>query len=64
VVPACITGTRYDPGVCRPFFRRYRAWVRFGKPLDLALFSQVRPTRETYRQVTALMVEAIDALRG
>ena len=64
VVPACIIGTRYDPGVCRPFFRHHRACVRFGKPLDLTPFSQARPTRETYGQVTALMVEAIDALRG
>jgi len=62
VVPAGIAGTRYDPSLARPFFRRHRARVRFGKPLDLGPFLRARPTRETYRQVTALMVEAIDAL--
>ncbi|HSW44145.1 MAG TPA: MFS transporter [Phycisphaerae bacterium] len=63
VVPATITGTRYDPGVLRSFFRRQRAYVRFGKPLELSEFGRARPTRETYRQVTKSIVDTLDAMR-
>jgi 1-acyl-sn-glycerol-3-phosphate acyltransferase len=63
VVPACIIGMRYDPGVARSFFRRHRARVCFGRPMDLSAFQAAPATRETYRQVTAVIARAIDGLR-
>ena len=64
VVPVCIVGTRYSPGVAASFFHRHHARVRFGKPMNLDAFRQSRPDRETYRQLTEQMNRAIESLRA
>jgi len=64
VIPACVVGTRHHPSVLASFFRRHNGRVRFGKPLDLSGFRQSRPTRETYRAVTGVMADAIEALQA
>ena len=62
VVPAYISGTRWFPGVVRPFFRRHRARVRFGKPIDLSTYQEPPYSRETQRKVAELIMEHIRRL--
>jgi 1-acyl-sn-glycerol-3-phosphate acyltransferase len=63
IVPAHISGTHYSTKVMPPFFRRHRAVVRYGKPIDVkTLFSSDRPSREELRQATNVIFARIQEL--
>jgi len=62
VIPAHISGTRYNPGVAASFFYRHHARVRFGKPIDLSKYRQAKHDKETVGQVATLLMQEIRAL--
>lgn len=64
VVPAFISGTKYSDGVVWSFFRRHRARVRFGKPIDLSRWRVAKPGKETLAAVSRRFMEAIDELKA
>jgi len=63
IVPVHISGTHYSERVIRPFFRRHRAVVRFGEPIDVkTLTSSARPDRAELRKMTAAIFARIQKL--
>ncbi|MFQ5430133.1 MAG: MFS transporter [Phycisphaerae bacterium] len=63
VVPAYISGIEYSDAVFRPFFKRHRAVVRFGKPIDLSAWKGREKDRTAYREVADHIMDRIMALR-
>ena len=62
VVPAYISGTRYDEKVSRSFFRRHRARVRFGKPIDLSRYYIPKADKETLIRISDRLLQSIREL--
>lgn len=62
VIPAHISGTRYDDSVWKSFFRRHRAVVRFGQPIDLSRYWDHGSDRNTISEVSKLFQESIRRL--
>lgn len=63
VVPAFIGGLHYSDGVIGPFFRRHRAFVRFGEPLDLSKWAGREKDRDAYKEVAEFIMAEILKLR-
>ncbi|MBP7936728.1 MAG: MFS transporter [Phycisphaerae bacterium] len=63
VVPAFISGTRYDKGVAMAFVRRHHARVRFGKPIDLSPWQTAKPDKETLAALSTRFMQAIQELK-
>ena len=59
VVPAHVSGTRYDPGVMRAFFRRHHAVVRFGPPIDLGKYYIPAGDKEAMARVSRRLLDRI-----
>ena len=59
VVPAHISGTHYDPGITRAFFRRHHAVVRFGPPIDLGKYYIPAGDREAMAKVSRRLLDRI-----
>ncbi len=62
VVPAHISGTRYDEKVAWSFFRRHRARIRFGKPIDLSRHWIPGADKESLRRISNRLLERINEL--
>lgn len=62
IVPAHISGVRYDGRVARTFFRRHRAEVRFGCPIRPPRDAAGRPERREVAELTDLLMERIREL--
>lgn len=62
VVPAHISGTVYDDHVGRSFFRRHRARVRFGEPLDLTAWRSPQTDASSLAEVSTLLLDRIREL--
>ncbi len=62
VVPVYIRGTRYHPGIAWSFFRRHRARVRYGKPIDLSPYYGHERDDAVVRHVAGLIMERIRAM--
>lgn len=62
VVPAHISGTVYDNHVGRSFFRRHRARVRFGEPLDLSAWQSPQTDPSSLAEVSTLLLNRIREL--
>jgi 1-acyl-sn-glycerol-3-phosphate acyltransferase len=62
VVPAYITGIEYTKSVARPFLKRQRAEVRYGKPVDLSRWKGREKNREAFREASEAIMAAIRAL--
>jgi len=62
VVPAHISGTNYHDGVVAGFLSRHHARVRFGPPVDLSEFGRGKVDRETLRDATKKIYDAVQAL--
>ncbi len=62
IVPAHISGVRYDGRVARTFFRRHRAEVRFGRPIRPDRQPASRPGRREVAELTDLLMERIREL--
>ena len=62
IVPAHISGVRYDGRVVRTFFRRHRAEVRFGRPIRPDRRPASRPGRREVAELTDLLMERIREL--
>jgi 1-acyl-sn-glycerol-3-phosphate acyltransferase len=63
VVPAYISGIEYSDSTYKPLFRRHRAVVRYGEPVDLSDFAGREKDRDAYREASARIMDAIMALR-
>lgn len=59
VIPAYISGTRYTETVAGAFFRRHRARVRYGKPVDLSAYYGRERDRDAVEEVSDLMMRRI-----
>lgn len=62
VIPAHISGTKWSDSVAWPFFRRHRARVRYGKPIDLSAYRAGATNRRALREVTELIMARIHEL--
>jgi len=62
VLPAFIRGTQYTDNILRGLLSRYRAEVRFGKPVDLSDLAGNRRDRNIVKEATARIYAAIRAL--
>lgn len=62
VIPAHISGTRWSDSVFWPFFRRHRAVVRFGPPIDLSAFRDRTRDRDAVDEAADLIMQHIRAL--
>ncbi len=62
VIPAYISGVKYSDGVLGPFFRRHRAVVRYGPPIDMSRFKGREKDREAYKEAAEYIMEKILAL--
>lgn len=62
VVPAYISGTRYDPSVPKTFFKRHHARVRYGQPIDPSRYYTPRADRENVRRMSDRFIQHIRAL--
>jgi len=62
VVPAHISGTRYDEKVAWSFFRRHRARIRLGKPIDLSRHWIPGADKESLRRISNRLLERINEL--
>ena len=62
VIPVHISGVTYRHGIFRGLLSRYRARVRFGRPVDLSEFERRENGRETLRAATRKIWAAIQAL--
>jgi 1-acyl-sn-glycerol-3-phosphate acyltransferase len=62
VVPAHISGTIYDEGVVRSFFRRHKARVRFGKPIDLSRHWIPKADKKALSQISRMLMDRINEL--
>lgn len=63
VIPVNISGTRYSDGIVAPFFRRHRAVVRYGLPVDLSRWKDRERDRAAYREAALHIMDRIEALR-
>ncbi len=59
VIPACISGLHYSDKVVAPFFRRHRAVVRFGPPIDLSAWAGREKDRAAYKEVAEHIMKKI-----
>lgn len=62
VVPVHIRGTRYHKGIAWSFFRRHRARVRYGKPIDLTPYYDHYRDDAVIRDVASLIMQRIHEL--
>jgi 1-acyl-sn-glycerol-3-phosphate acyltransferase len=62
VVPAHISGTKYDDSLLRSFFRRHHARVRFGKPIDFSRYWIDKVDRESLDKVSRMLMRRINEL--
>lgn len=62
VVPAHISGVRYNDNVPATFFRRHHARVRYGQPIDLSPYADRSKDRDAWREVADLILARIHAL--
>lgn len=63
IVPAHISGTHYSDRVVAPFFRRHRAVVRFGTPINVkTLTHSEKPDRAELREITSAIYARIHEL--
>ncbi|NLX14845.1 MAG: MFS transporter [Phycisphaerales bacterium] len=62
IVPAYISGTVYDSSVSRAFFRRHRARVRFGRPIDLSRYWIDRVDKESLGKLSQMVMRRIREL--
>lgn len=62
IVPAHISGTVYDSSVGRAFFRRHRARVRFGQPIDLSRYWIDRVDKESLGKISQMIMRRIREL--
>jgi len=62
IVPAHIWGTSYDEKVVWSFFRRHRARVRFGKPIDLSRYWIPKADKETVSGISRMLLDRIREL--
>lgn len=62
IVPAHISGTRYDENIAWSFLRRHKARVRFGKPIDLGRYWIPSGDKEALRKASYKLLERIRAL--
>ena len=62
VVPAHISGTRYDKNLAWSFFRRHKARVRFGKPIDLSRYWIPKADKEALGLLSRRLLDRINEL--
>jgi 1-acyl-sn-glycerol-3-phosphate acyltransferase len=62
VIPAFISGTNYTESIVKSFLIRHNARVRYGKPIDLSVYRQGRPDKETVSEVSRLLISRIREL--
>ncbi|UCD27292.1 MAG: MFS transporter [Planctomycetota bacterium] len=62
IVPAHISGTIYDKKVSRSFFRRHRARVRFGKPIDLRKYWIDKLDKKELTKLSNMLMHQIEDL--
>lgn len=62
VVPAHISGTVWDAGLLRSFFRAHKARVRFGEPIDLRAIAGPHPDKEAVGRISTMLMERIRSL--
>ncbi len=62
VVPVNISGTRYSDSPAWPFFRRHRARVRYGKPMDLSRYHGRHRDPAALEEVARLIMLRIEEL--
>jgi len=62
VLPVHVSGVRYDDNVPITFFRRHRARVRYGKPIDLSAYYDRPRDRGVQREVADLIMQRISEL--
>lgn len=62
VIPVNISGTKYTKGVLAAFFKRHRARVRYGQPVDLADLIPNAKDREAQEAATARIMRSIAEL--
>ncbi len=61
VIPVHLSGIHYHDGVLRTYLARHRVRIKFGKPVDLSTFSDLRD-RGQIQQATHKIWQAIQAL--
>lgn len=64
VVPCHISGTIYDYNPVISLFRRHRARVRYGQPMDLSAFAGRERDREAAREAAELIMQRIRELEN
>jgi 1-acyl-sn-glycerol-3-phosphate acyltransferase len=62
IVPVHISGTRHDQRVAASFFRRQRARVRFGQPIDLSRYWIPTGDRAAVARASEKLMDRIHAL--
>jgi len=62
VVPAHISGTKYDDSIVKSFFRRHHARIRFGKPIDFSRYWIDKVDRESLEKVSQMLMRRIQEL--
>lgn len=63
VIPAYIDGIEYTDSTWSPFFKRHKAVVRYGEPVDLSKFAGREKDRDAYREASEHIMDAIMALK-
>ena len=61
IIPVHVSGTRYNPSMLRSYFRRHKARVRFGSPIDLSSYGK-NPDKRTLHELTRMLLDRVDEL--
>ncbi|HWL92287.1 MAG TPA: MFS transporter, partial [Phycisphaerae bacterium] len=63
VIPAHISGLRFSDSIIAPIFRRHRAVVRYGPPIDLSAWAGREKDRAAYMEVARHIMDKILELK-